>query len=211
MNNGTRSRCGVLKTTLMAGAIFMAAVLFGNLATQYLPHNLLIPLLKFSIAIVGVVWFFSLTVYNKLSDITELSGLDFRQHRNIEIEIRARLHGFWLRAIYLGLLALTMYTPSILKEASITIPNWLIGLAFGALALAFFSLKPLWVELEEIRELKSYVKEIERCEKEKTEQLKKLNEGLKTEWQPDSSLDGFRNVPRLDTAPVEPQENKVDH
>lgn len=209
MNTGTRSRCGVLKTTLTAGVIFIVSVLFGNFATQYIPHKLLIPLLKFSIAIVGVVWFFSLTVYNKLSDITELSGLDFRQHRNIEIEIRARLHGFWLRAIYLGLLALIMYSPSILSEANITTPNWLIGLAFGALALAFFSLRPLWVELEEIRELKSYVKEIERCEKEKTEKLKKLNESLKTEWQPDPSLDGFRDVQMFDTTPVEPKENKV--
>jgi hypothetical protein len=133
-----------------------------------------------------------------LSDVTDLSGLDYHQHRNIEVEIRARLQWFWLRAIFLGLLALIMYVPTILNNAKLNIPVWVIEIAFGALALALFSLRRLWVELEEIRELKSYVKEIERREKERTDQVKILKDGFKDEWKSDPHLDGFRNKPSSD-------------
>lgn len=177
----------------MGMILFAAAVICGYFASRYVAQAVLVPLLKFTIGIIGVAWLFSLTVYNKLSDVTDIPGLDFRQHRNIELEIHARLQWFWLRAIFLGLIALAIYVPTILSEAKLAIPDWVISVAFGALALGLFSLRRLWGELEEIRELKSYVKEIERREKERADQVKNLKEGVKDDWKSDSRLDGFRN------------------
>lgn len=199
MSRVTPSRPGVLRTALAGVAVFAVAAISGYFASRYTVQAVLVPLLKYTISIIGVVWFFSLTVYNKLSDVTDISGLDFRQHRNVELEIHARLHWFWLRAIFLGLLALAMYVPTILSEAKFAIPDEVIAAAFGALALALFSLRRLWGELDEIRELKSYVKEIERREKERADQVKALKEGIKDDWKPDPLLDGFRNDPPNDS------------
>lgn len=192
MKKNHNMRRSVLFTAIAGGSIFFLMSMGGYFSAPYIPAAVTISLLKFSIAIIGIVWFFSLAVYNKLSDITDLLGLDYHQHRNIESEIRSRLHWFWIRAIFLGLLAILIYTPSIVREAGFSVPSWLIAIAFGSLGLAFYSLKPLWGELEEIREFKSYVKEIERREKERTEQIKTMKDGLKTEWQIDQNLDGFR-------------------
>jgi hypothetical protein len=184
---------GIVRSVLVAGATFAAGAAGGYLASRHLPHALLAPLLKYAIGVIGVVWLFSLTVHNKLSDVTEMSGLDFRQHRHIETEIRQRLRWFWLRAIGLGGLAVCLYVPTLLAEAQLPVSDGVLGLAFGALVLALFSLRRLWAELEEIRELKSYVKEIERREKARADVVDTLKDGLPGEWRPDPTLDGFRS------------------
>jgi hypothetical protein len=199
MSQEPTKRQSVIHTALIGGVLSVGLAIAGYFAERYVPHLVLISLLKYSIGIIGIVWFFSLTVYNKLSDVTDISGLDYRQHRNIELEIRARLHWFWLRAIFLGLLALCMYVPTILNEANLQTPAWVFGIAFAAFALALFALRRLWGELEEIRELKSYVKEIERREKERAEQAKVLKDAHQGKWESDSKLDGFRKGNDNDT------------
>ena len=193
MSQAPTKRHSVIRTTLIGSVLCVGLGVAGYFSERYVPYLVLISLLKYFIGIIGVVWVFSLTVYNKLSDVTDISGLDYRQHRNIEGEIRARLHWFWLRAIFLGLLALGMYVPTILDEAKLHIPAWVFSAAFAALALALFALRRLWGELEEIRELKSYVKEIERREKERADQVKALKDAHKGKWESDPKLDGFRN------------------
>jgi hypothetical protein len=152
-------------------------------------------LMKYAIGLVGVVWLFSLNVYNKLSDVTDLAGIDYKQHRNLEIEVQSRLQWFWVRAFVLALLALAMYTPSILAEAKQPIQDWVFGFSSGALALAIFSLRRLLSEMEEIRELRSHVKELERREKERVEVLNNLKADAKVAWLPDERLEGFRGKP----------------
>jgi hypothetical protein len=196
MNHTASHKPGVLRATLTAIAIFVVFTIGGHFSNRYIPHAVLVPLLKYAIGIVGAVWVVSLNVYNKLFDVTDMSGLDFRQHRNIEIEISTRLHWFWLRTIFLGILALTMYAPTILDEARVTISgsDWVIGAACGALALALFSLRRLWSELEEIRGLRSYVKEIERREEERINQINSIKDGHEDGWKADPHLDGFRTI-----------------
>lgn len=190
-----RLRHSLVKTTAYAALVCALAVGCSAIAIRYLQTAITIQLLKYSIGIIGIVWAFSMLAYNKLWDVTDLPGLDFRQHRNIEIEVRSSLQWFWLRAIFLGILGLIMSVPAIIFEAKIALPNWVIRCAFVAFALALFSLRRLWDELEEIRELKSRIKEIERMEKERAEQIKSLKESLKDGWSQDSQLDGFRSEP----------------
>lgn len=177
----------LLTGTFVAGGFALA----GYQAERYFPQTLLVPLLKFSIGIIGIPWLFSVNIYNKLSDLTDISGLDHRQHRNLEVEVRARIHWFWFRAFILGVLALMLYIPTLLTEAKICIPAWVIPTCFSAFGLALYSLLGLWRELEEIRELKSYVKQVERREKERQEQVKQLKDAHKGEWIPD---DHFANM-----------------
>ena len=186
------SRYGVVRTTLLGGLLTFLFSVAGFYGSRYVPPVILVGFLKYAIGLVGVVWLFSLNVYNKLSDVTDMGGLDYKQHRNLEIEVRSRLQWFWVRAFFLAFVALAMYSPSILSEAKMPIPEWVFSIACGALALALFSLRRLWAEMEEIRELRSHVKELERREKERADRVKGMKDSVKGDWEPDARLDGFR-------------------
>lgn len=188
-------RHNLVKTTCYAMLACTLAIGCSYISVRYLPEEITIKLLKYSIGILAIVWAFSMLVYNKLWDVTDLPGIDYKQHRNIEVEIRSRLQWFWLRAFFLGALAVMMAVPAIVSEANYVVPKIVIHIAFCAFALALFSLRMLWAELEEIRELKSHVKEIERREKERAEQVKLMKEGLKEGWSTDPKLDGYRTDP----------------
>lgn len=186
-------RPSVLNTALIGGVLAAGAGVAGYFAAGYISPALFAGLLKYAIGAVGIVWLFSLNVYNKLSDSTDMPGLDYRQHRHLEVEIRARLNWFWMRAMFLAIVALFLYAPSILSDAQLPIPAWVFSAACAALLLALFSLRRLWAELEEIRELRSHIKELERREAEREKQVKALKEGAKNPWEPDARLAGFRD------------------
>lgn len=186
------SRHGVVRTAVLGGVLAVMFAAGGFFGSRYAPPAILVAFLKYAIGLIGVVWLFSLHVYNKLSDVTDMPGLDYKQHRNLEVEVRARLHWFWVRALFLAVVALAMYAPSIVTEAKMPVPEWAFGLAFGSLALALFSLRRLWGEMEEIRELRSHVKELERRESERAGRVKAIRDGIKEGWEPDARLDGFR-------------------
>ena len=190
-----RKRSGVLRVTLIGGLVTFAAVGIGYWIGTKFAAAMLASVLKYLLGVVAIVWAFSLAVYHKLSDVTDIPGLDYLQHRNLENEIRSRLHWYYFRLLFLGLLALVIAFPSILVEAKVPVPIWLFGLAFGAVGLLGLSLARLWNELEEIRGLKSYVKELERREQLRDAQVSELKDGRKAGWEPDPKLDGFRESP----------------
>lgn len=188
-----KAKPSLMRVAVIAGVLFFLAATIGHYASHTVPQAVLVPLLKYSIGLIAIVWLFSISVYNKLSDVTDAPGLDYRQHRNIEVEIRARLQWFWLRAVFLGLLATCLYVPTILSDANIPIPDWVFALCFGSLAISLFALRRLLAELEEIRELRSHVKELERLDIERATLVKLLKDESKDEWEPDEKLAGFRN------------------
>ncbi|HEX7643475.1 MAG TPA: hypothetical protein VF472_14810 [Burkholderiaceae bacterium] len=197
MNSNRIPFASLLRTTVLAIVIVTAASWGGYALCDYVPVELLAGLLKYGISVVGVIWFFSLTVYNKLSDISDISGLDYDQHRRIEIEVRSRLQWFWLRAVVLGMSALVMFLPSLildLKAPKMQVPSIIVAIGCGCFAICLVSLRGVWRELEDIRQLRSYVKEIERREKERADQVKELKEGSEEEWKPDETLKGFREA-----------------
>lgn len=195
MSAKPRPKHSVFRTAFCGGLFVATLAVAGYYASQHVAGSILVGLMKYAIGLVGVVWLFSLNVYNKLSDVTDLAGIDYKQHRNLEIEVQARLQWFWIRAFFLAVVALAMYLPSILTDAKQPVPAWVFGLASGALALAAFSLRRLLSEMEEIRELRSHVKELERREKERAELVKSLRDDAKGAWSPDERLDGFRSEP----------------
>jgi len=188
----------VLATVVASGVVGVSFWSVGYYGGRFINEVVFAGLLKYAIGLVSVVWVFSLLVYQKLSDATDMPGLDFRQHRHLESEIRSRLNWFWVRAMFLALMALILFLPSLLLEAKIGVPPWVFGAACAALGVSLFSLWGLWHELEEIRELKSHIKEIERREAERASQVKSLKEGLREPWVPDEKLDGFRGRPPPD-------------
>jgi len=60
--------------------------------------------------------------------------------------------------------------------------------------LCFFLLRRVWLELEDIRELRFEVKEIERREKKRTDQVQALKEGAKN-WEDDPQLSNIVRPP----------------
>lgn len=190
MSNKRPTILGTVLIAIIAFSIVSYGVAY--ISKSYDSHGMAPHILKFAIGIIGIVWLFSLMIYNKLSDVTNLPHLDYRQHRNIDHEITTRLHWFWLRAVYLAVLATVMYMPTIMLDVRLPIPHYMIGAGAGALTLALISLYKLWGELEEIRSLQSYIKELERIEYERNAQITDMNKTKPIEWESDSNLNGFR-------------------
>lgn len=138
--------------------------------------------LKTACVLIGVVWGFSIHVYNKLFELTELSGLSSRQHENLESVIHSRLKHFWLRAFAIGILGMVAVFPSITKNAdgpackvTCIYNSTQVYLAYAALGIAVFMLIRLLIAQEEIRRVSSKIKQDEREAFEIAQSLKGLS------------------------------------
>lgn len=182
---------GVLRTVIFGSALVLLGAGAGFWLAGLLPDGTLISLVKYASVLLGVVWAFSMIVYNKLSDLTDLAGIDYRQHRGLEAAIQLRLQRFWYRATMLGLAGLAANIPMFLKDGGITPQPWVFAVSFGSLALGTFLLRGVWFELEDIRELRSEVKELERLEQRRAEQIQSLKNGNAEDWKDDPRLSGI--------------------
>lgn len=189
--SASSSRKQNIVRTLVAGILIVSAsAAVGHWIAGHVPKGTLISLFKYATLLLGVVWAFSMIVYNKLSDITDLDGIDYKQHRGLESAVRLRLQWFWFRAVMLAITALTANLPLFLNDGGITPPAWAFGVAAGSIALALFLLRRIWTELEDIRELRSEVKELERREKLRANQIQELKAGV-GDWKNDPRLNNL--------------------
>ncbi|AOJ81811.1 hypothetical protein WS86_15130 [Burkholderia savannae] len=189
-----QNRVEGLAITAFRGLLCIAiASAAGYYLADFVPQKLFATILKYGTAIVGIVWAFSLYVYNKLTDLTDTSGLSYRQHRNVELEVRVRLHLFWWRSAVLVVTAIAVNSPGIaLDSGYTTLPRFIYAVSLGALALSIYLLRRTWAELEDIRQFRSYVKELEREEKARAEKVAALSKLDSSKWEDDPLLDGFR-------------------
>jgi len=187
MSQASRRKPSLFRTVLLGAICVAAGASFGFWIAGVLPDQTLISFLKYSTVLLGIVWAFSMIVYNKLYDLTELAAIDYKQHRGLESAIRLRLQWFWFRAVVLGICSLIINVPMFMKDGGIAITPTIFSIAFGVLMLSLFLLRRVWLELEDIRELRSEVKEIERREKKRTDQVQTLKEGAKN-WEDDPRL-----------------------
>lgn len=138
--------------------------------------------LKTTCILIGVIWAFCIHVYNKLFELTDLSGITGRQHERLESIVHQRLKHFWLKAFLIGILGLVAMFPSIAKEAdgencSICVSNPLqIYFAYSAIGIAIFMLIRLLIAQEEIRRTCSIIKKNEREENERNSRLEEMNQ-----------------------------------
>ncbi|OAI05296.1 hypothetical protein A1353_00210 [Methylomonas methanica] len=196
MSQASHRNPSLFRTLFLGGTGIAAGASFGFWITGVLPDQTLISFLKYSTVLLGIVWAFSMIVYNKLYDLTELAAIDYKQHRGLESAIRLRLQWFWFRAVVLGICSLIINVPMFMKDGGLAITPAIFSIAFGTLMLSLFLLRRVWLELEDIRELRSEVKEIERREKKRTDQIQALKEGAKN-WEDDPRLDNIG--PRSET------------
>jgi hypothetical protein len=199
MSKASRRKPSIFQTLLLGAICVAIGSSFGFWLAAVLPDRTLISFLKYATVLIGIVWAFSMIVYNKLYDLTELTAIDYKQHRGLESAIQLRLQSFWFRAIILGISSLIINVPMFLKDGGINPTPEFFSIAFGVLMLSLFLLRRVWLELEDIRELRSEVKEIERREKKRTEQVQVLKDGTKN-WEDD---------PRL-INPIQPPETNDD-
>lgn len=181
----------------------VVALLFGALGYSCVArvnNDVLATVFRYLTSIIGIIWLFTLSVYGKMVDLTDLPGLNYREHRNLEGEIRAWTHWFWLRGVFLVLMALAINLPQFLADAKIKAPPYTFIIAAIALGWSLVSITSLFGELEAIRRLRSRIKELERADKERAEQSKALGEAVKGGWTPDSH---FGNLGRGDSVEVD--------
>ena len=196
--NRSTLRLRLLRAAIGFVAVAGAAAAGWHGAEQSSPA-LFAGLLQYAIGVVGVAWLSALSVHNRLAETTEMEGLDHRQHRRLEAEVDSRMGRFWRRALLLALVGLCLAAPSIVVGAGMPVPAWLFSAACAALAVALLTLRRLWHELEEIRALKSQLREQQRREAERAQLVKALNDGVRRGWEPDEQLAGFRSAAQQQT------------
>lgn len=188
MNASLRRRPSILRTAASGGIVISAGAIVGFWLAGIVPDGTLISVVKYATVLLGIVWAFSMIVYDRLSDLTDLAGIDYKQHRGLESAIHLRLQWFWYRATVLGIVGLTANLPLFLKDGGITPQSWTFAISAASLALAMFLLRRVWIELEDIRELRSEVKELERKEQQRATQARSLKDGVSGEWEADPQL-----------------------
>lgn len=180
----------LIRTATSGTVIVLSGAGIGYWIAGVAPYGTLISVFKYATVLLGVVWAFSMIVYNKLSDLTDLPGIDYKQHRGLESAIQLRLQWFWFRAVVLGIAGLTANLPMFLTDGGIVPRQWTFAIAAGSLALALFLLRRVWAELEDIRELRSEIKELGRREQQRSEQMQALKDGV-AKWESDPQLGGL--------------------
>lgn len=92
--------------------------------------------------------------------------------------------------------AVAINSPGIALDSGYqNLPRAVYAVSLGALALSIYLLRRTWTELEDIRQFKSYVKELEREEKARAEKVAALSKLDSAKWDEDPRLDGFRKTP----------------
>ena len=182
-----------LITTLSLVAVVLCAGISGYFAKAYVPEPILQAIFKYLTGVVAVTWLFSFSIYGKLADITDAPGLDYNQHRRLEQIVRTKIRSFWINAVGLAFIAALLNLPTVLQEAKVSIHSLVYSLTFTAFSLCILLLVNSWLQLEEIRQLRSKLKEDQRREELRNEQLKNIAPSSEKAWESDSKLDGFRN------------------
>lgn len=136
-------------------------------------YSVLMPdILKMSTVIVGVVWAFSIHIYNKLFDLTDVSGMTYEEHERLEFFVHNRLANFWRSAFLIGILGMLAWMPSIYREATkSTVPLYIILIGAFAIGVASYMLARLLIIQEEIRVFRSQLKQNARKEEERKKLL----------------------------------------
>lgn len=184
---------GAVRAALSGTVCLFALVGAGSLGlyklSPVLEEETLVAALKTTSVIAGVVWGFSVIVFNKLSDLTEIPGIDYKQHRNLEMRIHQELRLFWVRSVLLAGAAFAMNLPSFEFAGTKAVSQWNFSLAGGALGFAVFLLRSVVGHLEDVRVFRSAVKEAQRIDEEAERQLRDLK--LEKPWERDPRLATF--------------------
>lgn len=177
------------KKILFSIFIIVIANVLGRFLFNRLPIQSIVEALQLSVSVVAIAWAFSIHIYGKLSELNQISGIDYKQHRNITAEVHSRLTFFWFRALMLVIFALMILAPQIATAGDIQIHVNLIHLAFTGLALAIINLFGLWRDFEEIQDFKNYARELQLLEEQR---VRSLDELKRSQPKPtDEFKDGF--------------------
>ncbi|GGX52087.1 hypothetical protein GCM10010946_33390 [Undibacterium squillarum] len=164
----------------------------GYISPAFLRESFIQAILKLLVSTNVAIWGFAWLAYGKLSDTTDVTALDYMQHRRLDEIIRKKNERFWKSACILVIVAIVMVLPSIYADSAIDIPRITYGASFSAYAFALIFFFSSIRQLEEIREFKSKIKEQERQEKLRSEQLQKITSTDTKPWETDPNLNGFR-------------------
>ena len=142
-------------------------------------------LLRYSTGVIAIVWAFTMLVYGKIFDLTDMPGLRAREHTNLEHEVRSWIHSFWIKGLFLLLMALAVNLPQFLADAHLNVTASVFAVATVALAWSIQSIVALFSDLEDIRRLRSRVKQLERADAERAAASALLAADLAKPWVPD--------------------------
>jgi len=192
MNSGNRSQGGWSIFAVLATVTVIGSVAGAYYVPKFAPPELMEQVLKVSAYIVGIVWALSYQFFTKLTEVTETAGLDHRQHSRLESVVRVRVRRFWLGSGLLLICGVVLAIPSVLTASKIAVPKLLWPLCILALGCCVVLLARTIRLSEELRAFRSEVKENERREKERAEQLAELKKVVGDGWERDPQYSGFR-------------------
>ncbi len=178
----------VTRPILIGVPLAALAAAAGYYLSGRLNQALLGIMLRYSTGVIGIVWAFTMLVYGKVFDITDMPGLRAREHANLEHEVRSWIHSFWIKGMFLLLMAAGVNLPQFMLDAKLTPAPLHFSIAFVSLAWSVQSIVGLFSDMEEIRRLRSRVKHLERQDSERAAASALLSAGMAQPWEPDPAF-----------------------
>lgn len=150
--------------------------LAGLCAALLLEPQQLSNLLKWVLGIFAFLWSVLLGFMAKVSDITDVPGITYQQHQELDRAVQQKLGRLWALARANILAATFLLIPTMLLEKGISVAPWVAAVIGGVVggAVSCILLYEIW--LEELRSFRSALKQKEREEKARETVLKKLEQ-----------------------------------
>jgi hypothetical protein len=155
--------------------ILMCA-LAGLCAALLLEPQQLSSLLKWVLGIFAFLWSVLLGFMAKVSDITDVPGITYQQHQELDRVVQQKLSRLWALARTNILAATSLLIPTMLLEKGIAIAPWIAVVIGGLVGVAVSCILLYEIWLEDLRSFRSGLKQKEREEKAKDALLKKLEQ-----------------------------------
>ena len=154
---------------------------------------------KWGIGIFAFLWTVLLGFMAKVSDVTDVPGITYEEHRRLDLIVKHKLRRLWSLSRLNVFASVLCSIPISTLENGTAVSPWLCAAIGGLIGIGVFCVLLYETWLEELREFRSEMKEKERLSKSREELLKSMSEPENTIVEPKGQdLSGFGKVIKPD-------------
>jgi len=125
----------------------------------------------------AAAWALAFYGFGKLSELTELPALYARQHSRVEVLVARYTRRLWGQGALLAVSALASALPALLLQSQTSVPEYVFWIAGAALGVVLSCVLRSYFLIEHVRKFKSEMRQQDRREAARREQLKTLTPG----------------------------------
>lgn len=154
---------------------------------------------KWGIGIFAFLWTVLLGFMAKVSDVTDVPGITYEEHRRLDQIVKQKLQRLWFLCRVNVFASVLCSIPISTLESGTVVSPWLCATIGGLIGIGVFCVLLYETWLEELREFRSNMKEKERLSKAREEILKSMSKPENTITEPNGQdLSSFGKVSKPD-------------